>query len=123
MADGQNSGSQQVVQLLLAQLTENNQSIKELRTEVHGMSKTMQALVVNVQSMSKEQTVLDNRVNGVEHRLREIEKKLQHLEPIINISETVKGMIIKALAWGAVFMLVMYFARGADIGALLGIFK
>lgn len=103
--------------LMRQQLAGMAASMQDASHELHLLAKSVSAMTVHVDNLRLQVEENERHLALLDVRINAAEEKLRRLEPINRIAEQVISMLVKAMAYGIVFLLILYFTR-IDLASL-----
>lgn len=109
----------QVTQILVDQMKIQNELTRAMKDEIHKLSTTMTQVLTELQIAKRDLQEMDSQISKFGLRLLTVERDIQKLEPFAKAGEIIKGLIIKAAAYGAVAIIFFYVGREVEWSKLL----
>lgn len=113
------AGDDRVTQILIDQLKMQNELTRAMKDEIHQLSNSVTALIGEMRITRKDLEDMDKRIDEISLKNLTFERDLRKLEPFIKAGDIVKGLIIKALAYGALVMIFFYIGREVEWAKLI----
>ena len=101
-------------QIFIEQMKIQNALTQSMKDEIHKLATSIHSLATEMRITKQDLTEIGDKLKQLELQNIRQESELQKLEPFIKIGDIFKGLIIKAIAYGAIALVVMYLGSNVE---------